>query len=194
MVNASNHPLFQRISHWINLINFLILGITGWAIHSPQPGMPMNLIRNLHFFFMWFLIINGVVRFYYSFFGKYKDYDQILLNMQDIKNIWPQTKYYLFLGKHPETGKYNPLQKIAYIALPIMSVVQAITGAILYWPVKFAGLAGYFGGLAAVRGLHYIFLWLFIAIIAIHIYLVFTAAYEEFLFMFFGKMKNQKGL
>jgi len=156
--------------------------------------MPMNLIRNLHFIFMYLLIINGVIRFYFSFFGKNKDYDQILLNKQDVKNIWPQTKYYLFIGKHPETGKYNPLQKIAYIALPIMSVFQAFTGAILYWPVKFAGLADYFGGLASVRGIHYIVMWLFIVVVAIHVYLVFTAAYEQFLFMFFGKMKNQKGL
>jgi len=194
MVNPLDHPLFQRISHWINLINFFVLGITGWFIHSPFPGMPMNTIRNLHFFFMWFLIINGIVRFYYSFFGKYKDYGEIMLNLKDIKTIWPQTKYYLFIGKHPETGKYNPLQKIAYIALPIMTVLQAMTGAILYWPVKFEGIAGYLGGIAAVRGLHYIFMWLFIVVVAIHVYLVFTAAYEQFLFMFFGKMRNQKGL
>lgn len=194
MVHPSDHPLFQRISHWINLINFLVLGITGWFIHSPFPGISMNLVRNLHFFFMYFLIINGVVRFYFSFFGEQKDYGEILLNTQDIKNIWPQTKYYLFIGKHPETGKYNPLQKLAYIALPIMTVVQAITGAILYWPLQFAGFAGYFGGLASVRGLHYIFMWLFIAVVAIHVYLVFTAAYEQFLFMFFGKIKNEKGL
>lgn len=194
MVHPLDHPLFQRVSHWINLINFIILGITGWLIHSPYPGMPMNLIRNLHFIFMYLLVINGVIRFYYSFFGKHKDYDEILLNTQDLKNIWPQTKYYLFIGKDPETGKYNPLQKFAYIAFPIMAMVQVITGAILYWPVQLAGYAGYFGGLATVRSLHYIFMWLFVALVSIHIYLVFTEAYEQFLFMFFGKMKNQKGL
>lgn len=194
MVNPLDHPLFQRVSHWINLINFLILGFTGWFIHSPYPGMPMNLVRNLHFFFMYSLIINGIVRFYYSFFGKYKDYDEIVLNSRDVKTMWPQIKYYLFIGNHPEVGKYNPLQKIAYISLPIMAVVQAITGVILYKPEQLSSLAGYFGGLAAVRGLHYIFMWLFIAIVAIHVYLVFTAAYEQFLFMFFGKIKNQKGM
>ncbi|KLU66490.1 quinone-reactive Ni/Fe-hydrogenase B-type cytochrome subunit [Desulfosporosinus acididurans] len=194
MVNPLDHPLAQRISHWINLINFIVLIFTGWFIHSPHPGMPMNLIRNLHFLFMYFLLINGVVRFYISFFGKNKDYDSILLNMQDVKNIWPQTKYYLFLGKHPETGKYNPLQKIAYIALPILAVIQAFTGFILYKPVQLAGVADLVGGLTAVRGLHYLIMWLFIAIIAIHVYLVFTAAYEQFLFMFFGKMRNEKGI
>lgn len=194
MVDTLDHPLFQRVSHWINLINFLMLSLTGWFIHSPYPGMPMNLVRNLHFIFMYSLIINGIVRFYYSFFGKHKDYGDILLNTQDVKIIWPQIKYYLFIGKHPKVGKYNPLQKMAYIALPIMAIAQAITGAILYRPEQLAGLAGYFGGLAAVRGLHYVFMWLFIAVIAIHIYLVFTAAYEQFLFMFFGKMRNEKGM
>lgn len=187
-----DHPLFQRISHWINLVNFLVLIITGWLIHSPYPGMPMNLIRNLHFIFMFFLLINGIVRFYYSFFGKYKDYDTFFINSQDLKTFWPQIKYYLFLGEHPETGKYNPLQKLAYIALPIMAVVQAITGFILYKPEQLSGLAGYFGGLAAVRGFHYLLMWLFIAVIAVHLYLVFTAAYDQFLFMFFGKIRKEK--
>lgn len=194
MVNPLDHPLFHRVSHWINLINFFVLGVTGWMIHSPYQGMPMNLIRNLHFIFMYSLVINGVVRFYYSFFGKYKDYDSFFLNARDIKNIWPQTKYYLFIGKHPETGKYNPLQKLAYIAMPIMAVVQALTGAILYWPTRFESLAGYFGGLAAVRGIHYVIMWLFIAIVAIHVYLVFTEAYEQFWLMFFGKTEHKKGM
>lgn len=194
MVDPLDHPLFQRVSHWINLINFLMLCLTGWFIHSPYPGVPMNFIRNVHFIFAYSLMINGIVRFYFSFFGKNKDYKEILLNGRDIKTIWPQIKYYLFIGKHPETGKYNPLQKIAYIALPIMAVGQAITGAILYRPEQAAGPAGYFGGMAAVRGLHYVFMWLFIAVIAIHVYLVFTTAYEQFLFMFFGKMRNEKGM
>ena len=191
MVNPQDHPIFQRVTHWINLINFVILGITGWFIHAPYPGMPMNLVRNLHFFFMYFLIINGVVRFYYSFLGKHKDYKDFLLNSQDLKTIWPQIKYYLFMGKHPKTGKYNPLQKLAYIAFPIMAMVHVITGAILYWPEQLAGYAGYFGGIAVVRGLHYLFLWLFVALVGVHVYIVFTEAYEQFLFMFFGKTEHK---
>jgi len=194
MINPLDHPLFQRISHWINLINFLVLGITGWFIHSPYPGMPMNLIRNLHFFFMYFLVINGVVRFYYVFGGKYKDYDDFALTTKDLNNIWPQIKYYLFIGKAPETGKYNPLQKLSYLAFPLMAMVHVITGAILYWPEQLSAYAGYLGGLGNVRGLHYLFFWLFITLVVVHIYIVLTEAYEQFLFMFFGRMKKEKGL
>lgn len=193
MDNALDHPLPQRISHWINLINFLVLGITGYLIHSPFQGMPMNIIRNLHFIFMYTLIINGLVRFYYSFFGKHKDYDTFFLNSEDVKNFWPQTKYYLFLDrKHPDIANtYNPLQKLAYIAMPIMAVVQIITGVLLYLPLKFPTLSSYFGGLAAVRGIHYVVMWLFFAIILAHVYLVFTEAYDQFWLMFFGRSKRK---
>ena len=152
----------------------------------------MNLVRYFHFIFMYSLILNGLVRFYFSFFGKHKDYKSLFLNSEDIRNFWPQTKYYLFIGKHPKiSGKYNPLQKLAYIAMPIMAVIQIITGALLYWPLKFTTLTVYFGGLAAVRGIHYVVMWLFAAIVLAHIYLVFTEAYDQFWFMFFGKEKKK---
>lgn len=187
MAKLSDHPLLQRISHWINLINFLALIITGFLIHSPIQGVPMNLVRNIHFFFMYFLIINGVVRIYYAVFGKYKDWRDFIPNKTDVKTLIPQLKYYLFMGKHPKTNKYNPMQKAAYLALPIMAVIQAITGFLLYWPTKFTGLTAALGGLAAVRGIHYVMMWLFILVIAAHIYLVFTEARDQFWVMFFGK-------
>lgn len=193
MAMPLDHPLPQRIGHWINLINFLVLGITGYLIHAPYPGVPMNFVRNLHFIFAYFLIINGIVRFYYSFFGKYKDYRAFFLDSLDYQTFWPMIKYYLFLGKRPQTNKYNPLQKLAFIAMPIMAFMQIITGAILYWPVKLASLAGYFGGIAAVRGIHYVIMWLFFALVVIHVYLAFTEAFDEFLVMFFGKT-DKKGM
>jgi Ni/Fe-hydrogenase 1 B-type cytochrome subunit len=192
MVNPLDHPLSYRICHYINLISFGVLISTGLLIHSPYPGVPMNLIRNLHFIFMYTLVFNWIVRIYLSFRGKYKDYDAFFLSKHDLKIFWPQIKYYLFIGKHPETGKYNPLQKTAYIAMPIMAVVQAITGLILYRPEKFDTMASFLGGLAAIRGIHYLIMWLFIAIIVIHVYLALTEAFDEFLLMFFGKTDHKK--
>lgn len=193
MANPLDHPLFDRVSHYINLLNFLVLITTGWFIHSPYPGMPMNLIRNLHFIFMYSLLINGVVRFYYSFFGKHKDYKDFFLTKDDLKNMIPQVKYYLFLGEHPKNRKYNPLQICAYIAMPIMAVCMAITGAILYFPQTLGVYSSYVLGLGTIRLIHYFLMWGFIVIIAIHVYLVFTSALEEFWLMFFGKTGHTKG-
>jgi len=193
MANPLDHPLFDRVSHYINLINFLVLITTGWFIHSPYPGMPMNLIRNLHFIFMYSLLINGVVRFYYSFFGKHKDYKDFFLTKDDLKNMIPQVKYYLFLGEHPKNRKYNPLQICAYVVMPIMAVCMAITGAILYLPQTLGVYSSNVLGLGTIRLIHYFLMWGFIVIIAIHVYLVFTSALEEFWLMFFGKTGHTKG-
>ncbi|WP_368293829.1 Ni/Fe-hydrogenase, b-type cytochrome subunit [Dehalobacter sp. TBBPA1] len=195
MAKASDHPFTQRISHWINLITFAVLISTGFIIHAPFQGANMNVARNLHFIFMYILVINGIVRFYVSFFGKNKDYKEFFLNKLDLKTFIPQIKYYLFISKeHPKTNKYNGLQKCAYIALPVLAVFQAITGIILYLPMKFSGAAQALGSLAAVRGIHYVVMWLFIAIILVHVYLVFTEAKDEFFLMFFGKTgKKEKG-
>jgi len=169
MANLADFPLIRRMSHLINLINFLALGITGYLIHAPYTGMSMNLVRNLHFFFMYFLIINAFLRLYHAFVGKKKDYKDFIFDKEDVKNFIPQTKYYLFMGKHPKTGRYNPLQKLAYLGLIPLTLIQALTGLILYLPDKFPGMAVSLGGLAAVRGIHYVVMWLFFAIILVHI-------------------------
>lgn len=192
MSNLTDFPFLRRFSHMVNLINFLALGITGYLIHAPYAGMSMNLVRNLHFFFMYFLIINGAIRVYHAFMGKKKDYKDFIFDKEDVKNFIPQTKYYLFLGKHPKTGKYNPLQKVAYLGLIPLTLIQLITGLILYLPDKFAGLAVSLGGLAAVRGIHYVAMWFFFAIILVHIYLVFVESRPQFWMMFFGKDKEKE--
>jgi len=192
MINPLDYPLPQRVSHWLNLVNFTVLGLTGFFMHYPFQGIPMSLGRNLHFIFMYLLLINGLVRFYYSFFGKHKDYQEFLMNKNDWKNLGPQIKYYLFIGKHPKTGKYNPLQKLAYIALPILAVIQGGTGIILYWPEWLAGWSNFFGGLAAVRGVHFLTFWVIVAIVIVHLYLVFTESYNNFWYMFFGIDRQKK--
>ncbi|SHN84189.1 Ni/Fe-hydrogenase, b-type cytochrome subunit [Desulfitobacterium chlororespirans] len=193
MANPADHPLSHRITHWINLINFIALIITGMMIHSPYQGMPMNLVRNIHFIFMFSLIFTGIVRFYISFFTKQRDYRKFLIDSHDIKTFIPQVKYYLFLQKdHPvNPNPYNPLQKLAYIGLPILAVLQILTGVLLYLPTVFPGLEATLGGLAAIRGFHYVITWLFIAIIAVHVYMVFTEAVDQFWYMFFGKTRKK---
>jgi len=191
MSNPAEHPLAHRITHWINLINFVVLIITGLLIHSPYQGLPMNLVRNIHFIFMASLICNGIVRFYISFFGKgaNRDFKKFFLDKNDLKTFIPQIKYYLFLQKqHPDNpNPYNPLQKLAYIALPFLAVCQIITGFLLYLPMRFPAVEAALGGLAPIRSFHYVITWLFIAIIAVHVYMVFTEAIEQFWYMFFGK-------
>lgn len=192
--SVSDHPLFQRITHWINLICFAVLIPTGFIIHSPSQGANMSLVRGLHFFFMYLIVINLIVRIYYAFFGKHKDYKEFAPNKLDGKTLFPQLKYYLFISKkHPKTNKYNPLQKLAYsFGVIILIALQAITGFILYLPTKFPGIADALGSLAAVRGLHYVIMWFLILFIVAHLYLVLTEAFDQLSVMILGKTPKKE--
>ena len=186
------HPRYARISHLLNLIIFAIFIVTGFMIHSPYSGMPMDFVRDLHIIIIWVFLFNGIIRIYWAIFSKHRDYKEFLLFKQDFKVIWPQLKYYLFLGKHPHTGKYNPMQKLAYLAFFAMSAIQFCSGALLLWGGSWPNLVSFFGGLAAIRSFHYLFTWIFLVLIAVHFYLVFTESPRLFPIMFFGKEWKSK--
>ncbi|MDR3271779.1 MAG: cytochrome b/b6 domain-containing protein [Peptococcaceae bacterium] len=190
-LRPEDHPLPQRILHWSNLICFAFLIFTGFMIRFPFQGMPMNLMRNLHFVFMFIFIVGGIARGFISIFGREHDFKTLVLTKEDWKNFIPQVLYYLFIRKEePHFVKYNSMQKLAYIALQVLGVCQVITGFILYRPQTLQKFGYMLGGLETVRTLHYLIMWIFIFIIVVHLYLVFTAAMEQFWFMLFGKIKK----
>ena len=72
---------------------------------------------------------------------------------------------------------------MAYSAIYISLIVISLTGLILYIHVYHDGLGGFLfdilrpievlmGGLAVVREVHHIFMWIFLILLPIHIYLV----------------------
>ena len=137
------HPMPFVLTHWTNLCAMFFLTLSGFYIHYPiLPGM-MGLARGTHFFWMFVLIINLIVRLVLMFFVK----DAIMPNTREVdhdyKNWLPQAanrhqmlpwiKYYLFLKKdHPISAKYGVLQKIAYIVTPFLILAAAYTGFCLW--------------------------------------------------------------
>ena len=99
---------------------------------------------------------------------------------RDIKGIIPTIKYYLFLtDEEPHFKKYNPLQKIAYGGTFVMGFIMALTGFAIYWPKPFVFVCSFCGGVGYVRTIHFIFSWLFISFLMIHVYLVCTEDFKD---------------
>lgn len=190
---ADHHPVPHRIYHWINLISMAVLTITGVYIHRPFASGLMNEARWLHFIFMYIILVNLMARIYYAFFGKNPDYHEFGYSKKDIPNFVHTVKYYLFLGPHVDTGKYNPLQKTSYIAVIPLLLLQGFTGFAIYYPSHFAGSIEAMGGLAAVRALHYMLMWVFIAFTLFHAYLA-ASSWNQFLVMMFGIDKSKEGM
>lgn len=181
------HHLPARITHWANLIAMAVLILTGLDINYPFMGLMTGVLRNLHYFAGFVLVINIVVRVYFAFAGRCRDAGEFAL--PGIGELLRVARYYLFLGPHPEKkGKYNGLQRLSYLGIVILMLVQAFTGFAIAWPGGiFAGFVNWVGGLAALRALHLLGTYVFGAFTLVHVYMVFTEDPQEFWAMFFGR-------
>ena len=194
------HPLPALTMHWLHLVSILVLVFTGFYIHWPFFAGAMGIMRNTHFVFMFILVFATIARVYWAFFGagsatsgdrkKIRDYRFFGPQPENSGQLWQTLKYYLFLRKtHPQSSKYNPLQKLTYMFWLLLIVLQAITGFALWTPTAgfFGPLTYALGGVSQMRVYHYLIMWLFIASTALHIYLSLAEMYLEFPLMFWWK-------
>jgi Ni/Fe-hydrogenase 1 B-type cytochrome subunit len=182
------HPVEARIYHWLHLVSMLILIFTGFFIHYPFFQGSMATMRFLHFVAMYVLIFNLIIRLSLAFLSRNRDYKMFGLGMIVWKNLFGTLMYYLFLRKElPKDvqGKYNPPQRLAYVAFAPLIVIQAMTGFALYTPTQsyFTWLTAFVGGLEMVRVWHFTVMWVFIFIIAIHVYLSLFEDFGQFKYM-----------
>jgi len=202
------HPLLTRITHWVHLLSMVILAFTGFYIHNPFFDGNMQLMRTMHFICMYTVLIALVARLYFLFIGRTANVKGTREVKPDLASFLPQKenkgqffqtiKYYLFMRKsHPISGKYNPLQKLAYTAMAALLIAQAYTGFAIYGPFDQIGIFAWgtnlVGGLMVIRQIHYLIMWLFILITMIHVYLSVAEDIDALPLMFWGKEKEPSG-
>lgn len=194
------HPVPAIIMHWLHLISMIVLIYTGFYIHRPFGPGSMDLMRTLHFIFMFVLILTAIARVYWAFFGRGSAMPGSRSRIRDYKHFGPsrenkgqalQTiKYYLFLRRtHPPAAKYNTLQKGTYFGWLLLIALQAITGFALWTNTDdfFRPLTYAIGGPMVMRAIHYIIMWLFIITTMIHIYLSVAEGWRQLPLMFSGR-------
>lgn len=196
------HPFIFVLNHYVNLLAMTFLTLSGFYIHFPIfPGF-MGVARGTHFFWMFLLLINLVVRIALAFVVK----DSDMLDGTDIGPDWrnfvpqkenrgtlfPAIGYYLFVVKNkPNTGKYGPLQKFAYVLTVPLTLLAAWTGFALWGPTMnwglFAGAADLFGSIMNVRIAHFYTMWAILLFTLIHAYLASIHGVEPLRIMFAWK-------
>lgn len=190
------HPIAFVLTHWINLLAMTFLALSGFYIHFPIFKGFMGVARGMHFFWMFVLLINLLVRIVLAFVIKDanmpdtrevdRDYKNWLPQKANRHQLWPWIKYYLFLKKdHPISAKYGVLQKIAYLATIPLTLIAAYTGFALWGPTSDWGIFlwgtslvdAWFNGTAAsfdpmpIRIVHYWTMWAILIFTAAHVYL-----------------------
>jgi Ni/Fe-hydrogenase 1 B-type cytochrome subunit len=185
-----------RWTHWIRFFSIFALTVTGFYLAyvfvapevSSEPVLFLNAkVRMWHQIFGFVLIAVTIFKTYLFFFDKSGVAKLEKISFWDAisPKVWiAQLKYYLFLGEHPKLkGAYNPLQFAAYVFFYIVLALLCITGVILYVHVYHEGLGGLlypiarpvealFGGLANVREIHHIAMWIVLIFVPVHVYMV----------------------
>jgi thiosulfate reductase cytochrome b subunit len=134
---------------------------------------------NLHFFFMWFFTINGIVYFLYLLFSK--EYKLIFPNKHSLKEAWLVVLHDLHIKKGlPPQKKYNAAQRIAYTGIIILGFFIIVTGLAVYKPAQLYWLCAMLGGYEWARIEHFVITILFMLFFLVHVLQVILAGWNNF--------------
>ncbi|MEO6005427.1 MAG: cytochrome b/b6 domain-containing protein [Opitutus sp.] len=204
------HPLAVRWLHWIN---FPLLTLMIWsglliywanAVYSvkilgyellhffPQKfyevlGIPYQLAHGmtLHFFFMWFFAINGVIYALYTLAsGEWRALVPVPGSFGRAGRVFLHDLH--LIKTLPPQGKYNDGQRIAYTGVVLMGFGSIITGLAVYKPLQLAWLTSILGGYEWARAEHFILTLGYVLFFIIHIAQVIRAGWANFRSMIVG--------
>ena len=204
------HPLAIRWLHWINfpLLTLMIwsglliywanaiykVELFGYELFKFFPngfyeflGIPQRLAEgiSLHFFFMWFFLVNGVIYVSYLIFSG--EWRGMLPVPGSFKRAALVTLHDLHIVKKlPPQGKYNDAQRIAYTGVIFLGAAAVVTGLAIYKPLQLSWLTSILGGYEWARWEHFWIMLSFVAFFVVHVGQVILAGWSNFRSMISG--------
>jgi thiosulfate reductase cytochrome b subunit len=198
-----------RAIRWFHWINFPLLALMIWSglmIYWAYPVYGIGSIHffpdwfyralhldqrladgmALHFFLMWFFVLNGIAYVAYTIFsGEWRFLTP--RSPRAFRDAWQVLLHDLRIKKEmPPQEKYNAAQQIAYSAIILMGAGSVVTGFAIYKPAQLAWLTALCGGYTMARLLHF---WLttgYVAFFLIHVLQVILAGWNNFRGMVMG--------
>lgn len=153
---VNRFPLKHRITHIFVIVSFLLLALTGMMLKFSTSPWAETLAT----------IFGGVAAaglihricaiitfgyFAYHIYALYRmkrdsgmtwvdyifDKDSMMVNLQDLKDLWASLKWFLWLGPRPDYGKWTYWEKFDYFAVFWGVPVIGLSGLVLWFPEFF---------------------------------------------------------
>ncbi|WP_240629166.1 cytochrome b/b6 domain-containing protein [Pantoea rodasii] len=176
------HPLWLRITHWINAVAMILMILSGWRIYNASPLFPFSFPNGYtlggwlggalqwHFAAMWLFAGNGVLYLTLNLLSGRFHQRFLPLSMAQLgKDGLSALKGHL---SHHDLRQYNMVQKFAYMLVVADGMLLAISGLVLWKSVQFAFLRELLGGYDAARYLHFFAMSFLCAFVVIHLIMV----------------------
>jgi thiosulfate reductase cytochrome b subunit len=149
-------------------------GFPEWAT-IPGPRS-LALGRRWHFFFAWLWVINGACYLLWSLASRHLARD-LAMQRRDWRSI-PASIVEHLRFRHPvgvEATRYNPLQKLAYLAVIFLLAPLAVLTGLSMSPQMDSMLGWWLqlvGGRQSARTIHFIVMSLFVLFTVVHVLMV----------------------
>ncbi|MGB8326783.1 MAG: cytochrome b/b6 domain-containing protein [Steroidobacteraceae bacterium] len=176
------HPLWLRLTHWLNAIAVVVLVLSGWRIYNASPIFPFRFPDGItlggwlggallwHFAAMWLLFVNGLIYLFVNLLSGRLTRQFFPLRAGE---LWRDLRAAL-AGKlsHADPRHYNAVQKLAYLFVMVASVLIVVSGLVVWKSVQFPLLRTLMGGFDNARIVHFLAMAGLAAFFLVHIVMV----------------------
>jgi thiosulfate reductase cytochrome b subunit len=176
------HPLWLRLTHWVNALAVLVMVTSGWRIYNASPLFDFRFANDItlggwlagaiqwHFAAMWLLVANGVI--------------YLLLNVasgrlwRKLLPVSPRTFYADLKAavrgrlSHADPRRYNSVQRAAYLFVILDILLIVLSGLVLWKSVQFPLLRTLLGGYETARYLHFFAMAGLVGFVTVHVAMV----------------------
>src|SRR5499427_9319136 len=173
------HPVWVRVTHWINALAMVVMIGSGWEIYNASPLFAFLFPRQItlggwlagallwHFAAMWLLAVNGLV---YLVLGIATGRFRCKLVPIRPSEVLADTKA-AFTGKltYDDLSVYNAVQKLLYLGVILAGIVIVLSGLAIWKPVQLQELTAVFGGYDAARYMHFFAMAAIVGFFALHV-------------------------
>jgi thiosulfate reductase cytochrome b subunit len=173
------HPVWVRITHWINAIAILAMIGSGWQIFDASPLFEFHFPKSIalgqwlggallwHFAAMWVLAINGIV--YVSLGIITGRFRRKLLPITP-SQVFADVKAALtFKLAHDDLTHYNAVQRVLYTGVILCGILIVLSGLSIWKPVQFQELTALFGGYDFARYVHFFAMSAIVGFLVVHV-------------------------
>jgi len=174
------HPWPIRIMHWVNALSMFVMIGSGWKIyqdevlfgwlHFPDAitiGGEAQGALQWHFLGMWIFTLNLLCYVVYGLVsGRFWRKFLPVWPSQVIGDVRAALRFKL---AHDDITKYNAVQRVLYIGIILVMIVQIISGLAIWKPVQFQELTALFYDFQGARLAHFVCMALIVGFLLVHV-------------------------
>ena len=175
------HPVWVRVTHWINALAMVLMIGSGWQIYdaSPLPLFQFEFPTSItlggdlptglawHFAAMWLLAVNGIVYVGLGLAsGRFRAKLFPIRGREILADVAAALR-----GKlaHDDLAVYNAVQKLLYLGVILAGVVIVLSGLSIWKPIQLQWLTALFGGYDAARYVHFFAMSTIVLFLVVHV-------------------------